>query len=148
MITLTIVCCIAVLVSSILLYSRELNNAMHNKIDVALNVVQSEIADLSTKAYLAALAMAKNPDLIEAIVSNDRDKIVATAFALQDIAPVDYGTVLDAEGTVIIRTHQPSMYGDNIPHLPHIRSAIAGETAMYVMQGVTVRLGVAAAAPV
>ena len=148
MISLTIVCGIAVLVSSILLFSRELNNAMHDKIDVALNVVRSEITELSNRAYLAVVAMSKNPDLIEAIVNNERDRIVYNAFNLQEIAPIDYSTILDTKGTVIIRTHEPDLYGDNMAHISHIRSALDEKTEVYIMQGVTIRLGVSAAAPI
>jgi len=148
MITLTIVCCIAVLVSSILLFRRELNNAMQDKIDVAVNVVNSEINDLSNKAYLAAIAISKNPDLIEAIVNNDHEKIVYMAFALHDIAPIDYSTILDTNGIVLIRTHEPDLYGDSMAHIPHIKSAIAEKTEAYIIQGVTIQLGVSVGAPI
>ena len=148
MIVLTISCSIAVLVSSILLFNRELDNAMRDKINVAVNVVTEEIADLKNKAFLAAIAIAKNTDLIEAVLSKDREKIVNVASSLNEIAPIDYGTVLDAEGVVIIRTHEPDFYGDNMSHLPHVRSSLEGNTAVFIMQGVTVLLGVSAGAPI
>jgi len=120
---------------------------MNDKIDVALNVVKNEIDDLSNKAFLAAIAISNNPDLIEAVASGDRDEIIEAAITLNEIAPIDYATVMDTSGYVIIRTNEPESYGDNMSHLPHVDAALTGRTIAYIMQGPTVLLGVSAGAP-
>jgi signal transduction histidine kinase/CheY-like chemotaxis protein len=50
MVALSIVSCAAVLLSSIMLYNRELNIAMHEKVDVSVNVLENEIARLNANA--------------------------------------------------------------------------------------------------
>ena len=57
MIVLSVVSCIVVFVSSILLFNRELNIAMRNKIEVAVNVVENEIQDLLVRAGVASMGM-------------------------------------------------------------------------------------------
>ncbi|MCL2800385.1 MAG: ATP-binding protein [Treponema sp.] len=148
MVALTIGCCIIVLVSSILLYNRELNDAIYNKINVAAMVAENEIDNLKANAHIAALGIAINPDLIEAMSFNDREKILSTSRALQVLAKIDYCTILDYDGTVLIRTHEPYIYGDSLVHLPHVEQALRGNSESYVAQGVTVRLGAYAGAPI
>jgi len=148
MVALTMGCCIVVLVSSILLYSRELNGAMYNKINVAALVAENEIDNLKTSALFAAISIAVNPELIEAISSNDREKILNISRSLQLLAQIDYCSILDNNGTVLTRTHEPYIYGDNLTHLPHVKQALEGSSESYVAQGVTVRLGAYAGAPI
>ena len=76
MIALTIGSCVIVLVIAMIIFNRELNDVKYNKIEVATMVVENEINELKSKAQVAAFGMAKNPDLIEAIVNNDRDSIM------------------------------------------------------------------------
>jgi len=148
MIVLTIVACVSVFVASIMLFNRELNNAMRTKIDVAANVVEHEIAELLRKASFAVYAMSSNPDLIEGLLTDDVDKVISTAFILQSMSELGYCVITDKDGNVITRTHEPDNVGDNVSSLPHIRSALNGTTGAYIMQGVTVPLAASAGAPV
>ena len=148
MITLTILSCVAVLISSILLFRRELNISMQNKIDVAVNVVEHEIEYMIEKAYFAAFAMSSHPDLIEALNTNDRERAVGIAELLKVMASIDYCVLIDRNGDVVARTLDPEQYGDNVLNLPHVRSALSGNIEACIMQGVTVPLGASASAPV
>ena len=139
---------ITVLFSSIFLFNRELNRALHDKIDVALNVVEHEIDNLKANARIAAIGMANNPDLIEAIRNNDRAKIINVANNLQTMARIDYCTILESDGTVLTRTHEPTQFGDNLGHLPHVVGAKSGNIGSYVAQGIFIRLGAYAGAPI
>ncbi|MCL1939781.1 MAG: diguanylate cyclase [Desulfovibrionaceae bacterium] len=148
MVLLVVACGVTVLVASILLFSRELNNSMHNKVTIAMNVIKYEIEEIKTKAHIAAMGVANNPDLINAFLNDDYDELIRTANTLAAMLRVDYCTILDSNGTVIIRTHAPDQYGDGIAHLPQIRSALAGRAGTHIIQGPIVRLGVSAGMPI
>jgi len=148
MISLTIGCGIAVLISSIVLFNRELNNTMEDKINIAVSVAENIIADLKERARLAVAGMANNPELTEALINGDRDAIVSIAIAMDAATQIDYCTVLDSEGNIIYRTHQPELFGDNQKHLPHIGQALAGKSDVFIIQGATIRLGISAGAPI
>ncbi|MCL2800538.1 MAG: ATP-binding protein [Treponema sp.] len=148
MITLTVVCCVAVLVSSILLFNIELNNAMHNKNSVAEMVTMHEIENLKESARITAKAISSDPELLEAILSNDREKMINAAISHQILARIDTCAFLDANGIALARSNDPDTYGDNVTHQPHVRHAMAGDIESFIVRGVSFRLGVYAAAPV
>ena len=148
MVFLTIGCCVTVFVSSIGLFSRQLNSAKYSKIDVAAMVAENEIDELKRKANIAAFGMANDLDLIMALLSNDRDEILSVSNALRAMAQIDYCTILDAEGNVLTRTHEPETYNDSLLHLNHVQQALMGERESYVAQGNVVRLGAFAGAPI
>ncbi|MCL2636798.1 MAG: ATP-binding protein [Oscillospiraceae bacterium] len=147
MVMLSVLSCVAVLVCSVLLFSVELNNAMHDKNDVAKMVIEREIESLKANARNAAIGIASNQDLIEAVINNDRDRIMYIANALQIMARVEFCTILDNEGIVIIRTHAPDEYGQPLM-LPHIEQALEGRVESYVAQGITVSLAAYGGAPI
>jgi len=148
MVTLTIVCCFAVLFATILLFNRELDSAVQDKVEVALNVVTHELDEMLAKSLLAALAMSSNQDLADALLANDHENAARTALALQIISGLDYCIIVDTNGIVIARTNDPGNTGDNISHLPHVKSALSGNAEAHIIQGPTIRLGTSAGAPV
>ena len=148
MVTLTIVCCFAVLFAAILLYNRELNNAVENKMEVAINVVNHELNEMLSQSLFAAVAMSNNQELIEAIQANDRDKAASTALALQVMSSLDHCKIIDINGIVIARTNEPDNFGDDLSHMPQVRSALNGVADSFIIQCPTIRLGIAAGAPV
>ena len=148
MITLTFVSCVAVLVSSIALYRSELNDAMHKQIEIAMNVVERELSDIRTQVRLAAIGMSSNNELTDAILNNDRDKVIELVAGLEAMVNLDYCTVIDNKGEVIFRTNDAEIYGDDVSHLPHVKEAFQGEIGVHIFRGVTVRLGMSAGAPI
>jgi len=130
------------------LYRREINDAMHSKLNVATMVVENEIEELKSKAQIAAFAMAGSQDLIEAVIRDDREMILYITSALQIMAQVDYCTIVDANGTVLTRTHAPENSGDSLAHLPHVIQALLGNSTAYTAQGNVVQLGTYAGAPI
>jgi len=148
LITITAVCCSVALVSYILLFNRELKNSMYENIDIAAMVTDHEINNLKANGRFAAMAIAADPSLIEAVISNDRERIKRVANNLRAIAHIEYCTILDKDGNVLARTHGADIYGDSLAHLPHVKQALAGRREAYVSQGVTIDLGVHSGAPI
>jgi len=147
MISLTIAACVAVFIAAIILFTRELDSAMHDKVDVAANVVENEIRDLLTRAEVAAIGMSNNQDLIEVLIDKDRDGIIYMANALKRMAQIDFCNIIDSEGYVIIRTHEPTVFGDNVSYQPHVKKAFEGEISSNITQGPVIALGAYAGAP-
>ena len=148
MIVLTIVGSISVLISSVLLFRRETNDSMINHISLASTVLEYETGELKRKAELAAHGIATNPDLIQALIDNDRDAIIQISNSLRVISQIDFCNVLDNKGVVISRTHAPDISGDNISNQPHVAMALRGESTSFFTQGAVIRLGAYAGAPV
>jgi len=148
MIALTVGCGVTVLIFSMLLFSRDLNEAKNNKIDAAVTIMQNEFDEMKIKAEVAAFGMSTNPDLIEAIINNDRDAIIHTTVALKTMTQIDFCNIIDKDGYILTRTHALDTYGDNVSHQPHVERAMSGYTESFITQGPVIQLGVYAGAPV
>jgi len=148
MIILTVGSCFAVLIASIVLYVREIDEAKYNQISVATTVVENEIDDMLRKAEVAAIGMANNPDLIESLINDDLESIIRMANALKGMAQLDFCNIIDNKGYVITRTHAPEIFGDNISNQPHVALALQGEISSNITQGAVILLGTYAGAPV
>ena len=148
MVLLAIVCSIGVLVSSILLYNGELRRSMHNKNSVAMKVFEDRIDSLKTNARIATNGVANNPNLVRALVNNDRNQIMNMANYFKTMTRVDYCVIADRRGVVMARTHEPAIYGDNIIHMPHVKQALAGNIETYIEKGIFILLGVYAGVPI
>ncbi|MCL2035417.1 MAG: PAS domain S-box protein, partial [Oscillospiraceae bacterium] len=148
MILLTVICAAAILMSSILLFRMELDHSINDKINVASVVAENKIASFKSQSHMAAIIMAGNKELIGAIKSNDRDKILAAAIKLPDPAKVDFCAVLDSEGTVLARTHDPERYGDSLVLENNVAAALAGKTETFIEHGTSMLLSVRTGAPV
>jgi len=148
MILLTIIACTAVLVSSILLFTNELENSMLEKTEIAERFVLYELENLKATASMAAAGLATNRDLIDAIKADDRERVAKISIEYAIASRIDYSSVSDADGYVLIRTHDIDNHGDNIAHLTHIKAAHGGDNEAHIIQGVTVKLGISAGAPV
>jgi len=135
MIILIIVCAFAVLGSSILLHSRAINDAMYEKLNVATMVVEHEIETLMHNAYITALSVSNSEELIESIKNNDRVQIMSIALNMRNVTQLDFCTIVDSEGVVMFRANDPGSYGDSIAGQPHIRSALSGNTEVFITPG-------------
>jgi len=148
MIALTILGCIAVFAASLFLFRRELDESMYTTVNVAALVVENEIAEMKIKAEVAAYGLQSNRDMIEALINNDRERIIHLANSLRNMTQVDFCNILYPDGTVITRTHAPDTYGDNISNQPHVAKAKEGYSTTNITQGAVILLGVYAGAPI
>jgi signal transduction histidine kinase/ActR/RegA family two-component response regulator len=148
MIALTAVCGIAVLLSSILLFTIEIEDAMHVKSEVAEKILKHEIERMKSAALITVTGMANSDELKEAIINNDRQQVAYIAETYQAIAQVGFMMITDKDGYVITRTHDPSVYGDNISYLPQVISAFDRKTEVNINSGPVIRLGVSTSTPI
>jgi len=148
MILLAIGCSSTVLISSVLLFSRDLTNTSYDKVNVASAKVEHEIQNLLSGSQNAAIGTSNNSDFTEAFRSNDRERIMLAAYNLRTIAQLDFFTIVDSNGTVLIRTHEPDNVGGSLAGLANVRAALNGNIETYIVPGATVRLGVMSGAPI
>jgi len=97
---------------------------MHSKIDVAQNVLVEEIGEYIKNAHLTSAAMRVHQNLSDALIHNDRERVATIANSLRNMAQLDFCTIVNKDGIVITRTHDPTNYGDDITDQSHIKSAL------------------------
>jgi signal transduction histidine kinase/CheY-like chemotaxis protein len=148
MIVLTIGCCVAVLLSSIMLFNRELESAMQEKLDVAINVVEREFEAIKEQMLLAVIGMSADIEITEAIHAGDYGVLSELLYSSMQMMNLDYCILSDRDGIFVFRTTEPELYGDNAMHLPQYQKAYSGEIGAYIIQSITVQLGISALAPI
>jgi len=121
---------------------------MNDKLNVAHNVVEQEIAYMLEVAYFTSNSISANRNLVDALKLGDSDRIAEVANTLKAMSTMDYCVIMDKDGYVLARTHDPESTGDNAAHLPHVKAALSGRTEAYIMQGISVSLAVSAGSPV
>ena len=148
MVILAVGCSAVLLISSVMLYSRNLTGSSYDRVTIAHAKVEHEIQSLLNSAHNAAVGMAGNPEIRAAFIDKDRERMLMTALSLRAIAQLDYLTIVDSEGVVFLRSHEPDNFDDSLAHLPHIMSAIDGSVDTFITTGGLVRLGVSSGAPI
>ena len=147
-VVLAVVIAAGILISNIVLFSNYVNDSTLERVEVAMDVVEYNIDVLRQKSKTAALYMSENIDIATALESGDRDALLIHARALQTETDVEFCTISDEEGTVVLRTHEPDNYGDSVLSQANIRSAIAGRSMTLIERGTAVRLSIRSGAPV
>lgn len=131
------------------------HNALLSSMYSQLNKAYDGTAYLFDIYKRNALGFAKdiavNPDLVAAAKKKDHEALFAITTPLVEDAGLEYMVITDAEGYVIIRTHQPGVIpspDDSIANQMNIQHALKGEPYVTVEQGKVVFLSVRAGAPI
>ena len=111
------------------------------------NILRSVIYETGNDTYLAARSAAADPDVIRAIQARDTAELVRILTARARYDRVGFYTVLDYEGVVWARTHEPARYGDTMTQ-SYIWEAIGGRTVLSKEAGNTIRVSVRTTTPI
>jgi signal transduction histidine kinase/DNA-binding response OmpR family regulator/HPt (histidine-containing phosphotransfer) domain-containing protein len=141
-IALIIIVAVAVLVSNIVLFEDFVEKSTLVQVDTATKVAVSNLNFLKAEAKSASLSIAKDDIIIRALTNNNRDELMVRARSLANEAGIEFCTITDTSGNVIVRTHEPEMYGDSIAYQTNVKAAIYGETMTVIEAGNVVRLSV------
>ena len=145
---LTTVIAIGVLISNIVLFSSYVDDSTINRAKVASDVAEYNIEALSAKAQSASLYMSENSGIVSAVMNNDRERLLTQARQLQNETSVEFCTILDADGIVILRTHEPDNNGDSLAAQANVSSAMSGVSLSVIERGTAVRLSIRSGSPI
>jgi methyl-accepting chemotaxis protein len=99
-------------------------------------------------ALTHAVAYAASGDLVAALRDRDRAALQALLEPTVRQTNLDFVTLTDSAGDVILRTHEPDNYGDSVANQFNVSSALRGTAVSAVEQGTAVKLSARAGAPV
>ncbi len=148
MVLLTIIVATAILVSDSVLFAEFVEDSAADRVDSAARVAANNLEFLKTETGTAALSMTGNPALIEAIAAEDRSALLLLGKQALDKTGLEFCTITDASGRVILRTHAPEIHGDSIAAQFNIASALAGESATVIEAGSLIPLAIRSSTPV
>ncbi len=147
-IAITLLVATAILVSNIILFSGFVDTSTISMVNSATEVARDRLDSLKIKSKTASLSISKDLAIINAIIDGERGALLARARSLQEEIGVEFCSIADPKGTVLMRTHAPEQYGDSIALQDNIQSAIYGETMTAVEEGSIIRMSIRSGAPV
>ncbi|MCL1859880.1 MAG: diguanylate cyclase [Oscillospiraceae bacterium] len=118
------------------------------KLVANINTLNLFLDESESNSKAAAVSMALNPEVIEAVRERDTYELLRIFNPMQDLYRINYYIIADAEGTVLARTHEPEHSGDSVASQPNIADALNGKVSSYFETGYIVKVSVCAGAPV
>ncbi|AQS59585.1 methyl-accepting chemotaxis protein [Desulforamulus ferrireducens] len=106
------------------------------------------IEDRRNQATLQASLLAEYPGVAQAMEEKNADRLLTILTPLVKASGLDFVTVADTEGNVIIRTHEPEKKGDSVLNQMSVQMALKGETSSFIEPGTVVKLSARAGVPV
>ena len=138
----------AVLVTVISIFSTYMDETIEKSLETATSVVSSEYSRLAEKAMVSAKLAAESKDLADTIAANDRMAMIDTVEQIRTYVDVEFFTVMDPEGNVLLRAHEPDNYGDSLANQMNVQTAMLGEQFTTVEEGSAVKLSIRSGCPV
>jgi len=141
---IAVVCVVASTAVTIDLAWKLVVNSLYDKLKTTHHMTESTVDRCREEAALVAKIAAEDDILVSALSSYlsakdaaSREKLLKAATLVAAESGVDHLTVLDAAGTAVANTHEPSKYGDKqIDHVS-VRNALIGKqyTTIETMPG-------------
>ncbi len=118
-------------------YVRRIESEIKQRIEQASLIVRSQLDVYLEQAGAAGQVMAERPRLQEAFLKESWQDSEFVQWLIKTTQKYDmpFAELLDARGTVRLRTQDPSSYGDTQSRSPVVRSALAGGTPISLDEG-------------
>lgn len=145
---MVIVMVAAILISVNLVFSNYVEKSVIEEIDTYSKVVESKLQGLSDSATLNSELLSMDDGIIQGVIDGDRDVLHKRASELMESSTVDFCTILNEYGEVMLRVHEPDNYGDSLANQMNISSALKGEPLTTVESGTAVRFSVRCGQPI
>jgi diguanylate cyclase (GGDEF)-like protein len=124
------------------------NSLIDEKIHTNANTLKLNLVEAENKAQVACFSMAINPEARRAIKSRNKEEIIRVFTSNYEKFRVNFFTICDSKGVVLVRTHEPDRFGDSLAYLRTITDALKGEASSFFESGTVVKVSARAAAPV
>lgn len=125
-------------------YSME-ENRQH--VQQAVNGVEIKLAESQQNALHMAQIFASHPGIVEAVSQKNPDAVLSWLNPLLKQAKIDFVTVTDEKGLVIVRTHD-SKRGDSVLNQANVKAALGGKELAAIEAGTAVKFSARAGVPV
>ena len=124
------------------------NKLVNEKLISVKSSLEYYINESKGKTNVAALTVALNPDVIEAVGRRDTDALVDLLSPVCGLYLIDYFTITDKDGIVLARTFEPGSFGDSITNQQNIKDALSGKVSTYFESGTLIAVSIRTGAPI
>ena len=118
------------------------------KVNANISTLKLYVDTAGRHSKVAVVAMAHNQEAINAIENRDRAEIRRVFAHVCEYYQINFLTVLDDKGTVLLRMHEPDNFGDLLVNQQNVKDALQGKTSTYFEEGTVVKVSVRTGSPV
>jgi signal transduction histidine kinase/HAMP domain-containing protein len=123
-----------VLVVVNVLVSRQANSAVEQRFNEAKRLFQRQLAEETDRLTQLGLVISRAPRLLAAIATADHQTVLDRAQTSQRQLGSAIFTVVDMDGIVLARAHQPENWGDNVASDQMVEQALRGQESAGLME--------------
>jgi len=146
---LTVVVIIAILTVDVSMEFLHCNNELINeKTATDAQSLRVHIKNGEKHTEAAASSMARNREAINAVKNRDRESILQIFKPMCEIYRIDYFTITDENGIVLVRTYEFERADDSILNQHNVQDARNGLISTYLESGTRIQIAVRTGAPV
>jgi len=118
------------------------------RITVAANNLKNYLNEYERNSRAAAVSASNNPDVIMAVKNRAPSGIIGVLDPMLNLYSISYFTVTDETGTVLVRTYEPTVYGDSVIFVQNIKDALEGKVSTYYETTGLLNIAIHTGAPV
>ncbi len=146
-IVLTLVAVIAVLVPALYLFSQYNTHIATEQVREGMKGLTITLKDYQKNALNFGAVMASHPEVVKAIKDKEAVAVLEKLGPLLTRANIDFATVTDEKGIVIVRTHEQKK-GDSVINQENVKNALRGNSYAAIESGTVVKFSARAGTPV
>ena len=129
------------------------NHANEHKLNSAHELIVNMFNESSESAERVSAMVAKDEELIRTILAvrsekEERKTLVDETVTIMKLTGVEFITILDETGTVMVRAHQPENFGDKLTNQTNIQMAMQGRQYTTIETGSAIKLSVRSGTPI
>ncbi|HML33731.1 methyl-accepting chemotaxis protein [Sporomusa sphaeroides] len=144
---LTLFAVVATLVPALFLFTQYNNTIAAEQVQAGMKGLTITLKDYQKNALNFGAVMASHPGVIKGIKDKDALTILEQLGPLLSRANIDFATITDETGTVIVRTHDQKR-GDSVVNQDNIKNALKGVAYAAIESGTVVKFSARAGTPV
>ena len=128
-------------------FSRGFDQQSEKTIELSAQAVRETLVGMGDDLKMHGVSFASRPDLVEAVVSGDGERLRRIAKELLTDNKLEVLTIADKTGKVIARGHSDKA-GDSVSNQLNVQRALTGEVTVGIEEGTVVKFSLRAGAPV
>ena len=133
---------------SVVNFSKITRALLDERITASASALKNYLSECEQRARVAAISLSEDADVIRALQDRDRLGLIRALSPTFDLYKVDYYTVTDEKGVVLVRTHYPNSFGDSIADQQTVKDALGGKVSTRFEESVGVKVGTRTSAPI
>ena len=138
----------ATIIALIFAFSSFATNNEEVKLSAFQNILDEELKSMQSVSEHCSALMAQDSVFVRAMTENDRETMFELAAMFANGFEMDFCTVVDINGNVILRTHQPDKFGDSLAEFEYVSEPLSGRRWSNMDIGVLVKLSIIASEPI